>query len=684
MARRVEEPVNIAQYDKRVPVGNLIGSPPAGTSQPDESLIKALEKRHPEWEKQGILWKRVNDCYDGDLEVMRDYIKKHEREHKTNYTNRRERICYINYCEPVVDLYLSYIYRRPVVRKPLGDLGLPASLAMLKQIQAQQESPAAPSTGPMGPEGPPQAQGEEEGEPQQQQAQQAPAQQKKPGLSLPTKSVDQISKVPSKLYTDASEEEEMPDITQEMARESVMYFIKEGGPQQLAIFNELYEDADLQGNSIDIFMQEAGKDAQVDGHVGILVDAPASEAEEKDNPKNEAERKERNIRPYLVRYKAKDIVDWQLDKHGQFEWVRLLEEGNEPRDPFSSEIKPIKTYITWTKTAWVRITIDDKNNIKDIQEREHDLGEVPLVILYNKKRRNRQLMGDSALNAISAINLSLMNWLSMLDEEVYQKCLSIFVMKASGEDSKEVVFGSSNVVEYPDEPPNFIAPRTEPWKFMLDLIKENIQEIYRIAKMGGGGTGIQIKEAKSGVAHAYEFNETNQALADKADQLEVSENKIHALYAKWWGFEFKGKVTYPDEFGVEDLAQELNFLVQSRSAITSLTAKRELEKKVVKKLLQNNVGDQVMQRIMAEIDANRPEDYKIPGEFVMPGAVEKPSVPGQEAISALLPMLQDVTDPDLLKKMGTDFLRRAKGTKSIPPGIKTVTKPPNHPAASGQ
>jgi hypothetical protein len=510
---------------------------------------------------------------------------------------------------------------------------------------------------------PPQPVGGPNGEQQAKQAQQ-PQQQAQP---------PQVSKK-SNGKTNALSEQDVvkppsSPITHDIAAASLALFVSQGGPSALAIFNELYSDADLKGNTLDKFMQNAGCDAQIKGHVGVLVDAPSTD----DSPVNEAQRKRSKIRPYLVKVDASDIVDWELDDYGKFEWVRIKEDTVEPRGPFKASTDNVTIYYTWTKDSWYKHKVTaqtGKKTVELVDEGTNPLGDVPLVIVYNKRKPKTTLIGESAIDDISQICISILNWLSMLDEEVYQKCLSILTIKGTGDDTKDVELGSNNVLDYPEERPAFIAPDTNPWEFIIALIDRAIEEIYRIARLGGGGQGLKISEAKSGIAFAYEFNETNQALADKADSLEQAEREIHDYYARWYQFDFKGTVSYSDEFGVEDLSQELEFLTNSRSSITSITAKRELEKRVVKKLLVGQVDDTIMQRIMAEIDTNQPGDYKVPGEFIVPGESKPMAEPGADALNALLFGNQENA---AVQALAEQILSQRK-SKS-PKGIPTVDLP---------
>lgn len=648
---------------KPIPAGQ-IASGDSSESSSNLKLKKALEHRHAEYDKYKNAWTRCMDCYVGEIEKMREYIHKHQREHDKDFLDRAKRAIYLNYCEPVVDLYMSYAFRKPPVRKPLGDLELPYVPLTMPSQEAPPGAEAQLDPGQEMPNG---------------------GKKKPPPFAGKVKKKTKVK--PSEdeenepVEDDPGAEEDFPGITDgedapppmeepspDMTAAEIAYFASQGGPQKQYIFNELYRDADLQGTTFDRFMQELGAWAQIHGHTGVLVDSP--QIEEGQEPKTEQQRKDMNLRPYLVRYPAESIVDWVLDSKGQFEWVRLMEPVEEPREPFDDESKTSTLYRTFTKNEWFLHKIDDKQNVTVEGKGTHDLGVVPLVIAYNKKKKGCQLVGDSSIDDISVLNLALLNWMSLLDEEIYNKCLNILVMKKSAmsEGMQEVVISQHNVIEYEEEPPAFIAAATTPGEFILSMMKALIEEIYRIAKMGGGGQGLRIQEAVSGVAHAYEFNETNQALADKADQLESAEMKIHEIYAMWWGIEFKGQINYPDEFGVEDLNQEFDFLTKSRGAITSITAKRELEKRVVKKLLQTTVDQQTLQRIMGEIDQAQPDDYRSPGEFVVPGETKGFAPPGAGAVSG------EQIPPEFMDQFLAEQQVNEKYPDEVPKGIQTVGK----------
>jgi hypothetical protein len=198
------------------------------------------------------------------------------------------------------------------------------------------------------------------------------------------------------------------------------------------------------------------------------------------------------------------------------------------------------------------------------------------------------------------MNIQIMNWLSMLDEEIAQKTLNILTMQddASG---GEVIIGSNNVLTYTgDTAPGFIAPASAPGELIAQSIINARDEIYRLAKLTGG-VGV-LKEVRSGIAYSYEFQETEQTLADTADELEEAEIKIHRIWSKWLGTEWNGVIDYPDEFGIEDVLADISVLEKSIAIVTSPTFKAEVQKKIVPKILPK-VSESVSNQIEEEIEA---------------------------------------------------------------------------------
>ncbi len=92
---------------------------------------------------------------------------------------------------------------------------------------------------------------------------------------------------------------------------------REGTEKEL--LSEMYEDSDNAGTKYLSFMQDVATNAQVFGWCGVLVDAPAYD---KAAVESEQDRENAGIRPYLAIIEPIQIKDWELDRDGNFAWVK--------------------------------------------------------------------------------------------------------------------------------------------------------------------------------------------------------------------------------------------------------------------------------------------------------------------------------------------------------------------------
>jgi len=346
-------------------------------------------------------------------------------------------------------------------------------------------------------------------------------------------------------------------------------------------FERLYADADLRGTTYVNLLQDVAAFAQIHGHCGVLVDAPSVEGLE-----SEEQREALGVRPYLTVVRAPQIRDWELDQYGKFEWVKIEVVRDAVRS-FRKEVPAnLRYFVIWTKQSWELWQADEgEEEARRIDEGENPLGVVPLVIIYNERAKNHRWFGSSQLRDIADINIAILNWSSLGDEEIAERCLNILTMEESGNDMPEVL-AHHNVLEYRTgtQPPSYLVPGDTPLKLIGEWIDRGKDEIFRLSKLSGSTGLLGVREATSGIAYAYEFNETNQSLGKKAEGLEQGETEIHRLVAKWVKAEWDGKVAYPREFGVDDFLMEFQVLTGARTNLTSETAIKEVEKRVTSKM----------------------------------------------------------------------------------------------------
>lgn len=428
-------------------------------------------------------------------------------------------------------------------------------------------------------------------------------------------------------------------------------------------FGELTDSEDLQsiksnadkhGNTFDLFIQMVSVFAQIHGHCGILVDMPRTPT---DGIQSEEERKKLNFRPYFTLLQASQFKDWELDEYDQFEWVKLEIKRPEDRSWREASSRGLRNFLIWTKTSWEewQVTENQQEDPKLIGSGSHDLGRVPIVIARNEKCLCHEWMGLSSVRDIADINIAILNWSSLGDEEIYERCLNILAIERSELDAR-VDLSHNNALEFEPgaTPPFYLTPGTSPLDLIAKWIECGRDEIYRLAKMGGA-SGIKGQQSSlSGIAYAYEFNETNQSLARKAESLEQAETEIWRLVAAWMKVGTKDlQITYPKEFGVEDFLTEFQILSEARANLTSETAIKEIEKRVVSKMFARE-QQELREKIKREIDSGR----GVPS----PGIIEAFS---QEIPASLYGTAKRLPSQDLAREqMEQQSLKPASGGES--------------------
>jgi len=86
--------------------------------------IEELEKRHPHydaWVKEWIFY--IRSYLGGTLYKNADYLLQHPFESAANYRRRKEIAYYYNYCGPIVDIFVSHLFRRSA-KRDYGDLAM--------------------------------------------------------------------------------------------------------------------------------------------------------------------------------------------------------------------------------------------------------------------------------------------------------------------------------------------------------------------------------------------------------------------------------------------------------------------------------------------------------------------------------------------------------------------------------
>jgi len=333
-----------------------------------------------------------------------------------------------------------------------------------------------------------------------------------------------------------------------------------------------WERSTRNGLGITDLSRQVSKKSSIKGRIGIVVDNEVRG----DGPLvSKADETKAEVRTYAYVVGPEQLLDYAFDDKGSLEWVLIREIVRDAADPFTSSGDEEYQYRLWTKADWSlykEFKEGRRKVVKLIGSGNHDLGVVP-VILADNIITDETYDSASLINDIAYLDRAVANYLSNLDAIIQDQTFSQLAMPAQnvmpGEDNynKLLDMGTKRIFLYDGEgggQPFYLSPDPKQAQMILAVINKIINEIYHTVGLAGERTkqdnalGI---DNSSGVAKAYDFERVNALLAAKADSLEVVENKLVELVARWNG-EYKedmgNLVSYPDTFDTRGLYDEFD------------------------------------------------------------------------------------------------------------------------------
>lgn len=354
--------------------------------------------------------------------------------------------------------------------------------------------------------------------------------------------------------------------------------------------NELFEtflnDVDRLGTTLQEFMRYNSTQAKIYGVIYILVDNVSEIGE------TVADQVNNRQLPYLVAIEPKSVYKWLVNDIGELDLFTYT------TTVFDDEGKAKTQYHEWTRTSW---TVRNEEQ-KVIATGEHKLGKVPIVQWFGRSSRKIDILPPPEYLAIAKTNHQVYHLCSLLTQILNMQTFSTLTLPDNGQGADDITLGTNNVLLYPAESshaPAFIAPDRGPAEIIMAVIKMLVDDMYRLS---GINSVIGVQEAKSGVAKQWDFERTNQRLADFSVQCESAEKDIIELFELWTNMNVNYKCDYPREFKINDITDSL---AQSQAVLDlglgSNTLKVETGKKVLDSYMPN-IEPETFDEIVAEIE----------------------------------------------------------------------------------
>lgn len=316
--------------------------------------------------------------------------------------------------------------------------------------------------------------------------------------------------------------------------------VRDWSGQASDLWQTFTEDVDFTGRSIENLMKAAALHAKLCGSAFIVLDR-ATDAIEAETVANLASDR-RNL-PYAFVVDPIRVLEIEADKFGHITKFVFTERDEDPNAQM-----PAKR--TLTPDGWELDASGGKRTGKWNMG-----GTVPVIPLYSRDTGNNDLLPPSEFLAIAQTNLAIYNMSSWLSEILVNQTFSILVYPSI--DTQGLTIGTNNAIGYPPESsraPEFISPSPEPAQTLSENINRLQQECYRMASVVNV-TGVRSEA--SGVAKAWDFEQTNQILADFAEQVERAEKRIATVFALFVGAQLDYTVKYPSDYNISDVQTEL-------------------------------------------------------------------------------------------------------------------------------
>ena len=299
------------------------------------------------------------------------------------------------------------------------------------------------------------------------------------------------------------------------------------------------QDCDLEGRNFNAFMRDVSTYASIYGIVYVLIDKPRIQVETR------AEELNQEIRPYCSIITPENVIDWRYERKSNgvyaLKSITMLD-GIDDKSVYYRTITDTET------TLYESVSGASKSVVKEVIS--NPIGVVPVVPVYAGRSTSRGI-GVSDISDIADVQRAIYNELSEIDQLIRISNHPSLVKTGATQASA----GAGAIIDMPDDldpqlKPYLIEPNGAGIAHILDSIKSKVDSINRMANMGG--VRNTMTSAMSGVALNTEFQLLNARLAQKADNLELAEEKIWRMWARWQGTTFDGVVDYPENFNIAD------------------------------------------------------------------------------------------------------------------------------------
>jgi hypothetical protein len=377
-------------------------------------------------------------------------------------------------------------------------------------------------------------------------------------------------------------------------REPVVTF---EGPNARArdFFSGLVDEVDLKGTGLNDFFRAQFVESLITGSSYVLVDFPRTQKKAGTRAEEDATGASR---AYLVGYGAEDVINWNLDEQGNFDWVVIRTKCVRKDRVEDADWRTETRWAYYDKTSFkVYVQVDEVTRLVD--EGTHALAKLNRVPLFDLRIPEGLWM----LNRAGLLQLEHFNKSNALS---WALTMGLFAMPVvySDRDWSQMVGESYYIQLSPEDRFGWTEPEGKVFTIAQDNLTRLQEEIYRVCYLAQAGGSLDAGGKASGISRQLDFSITQEVLRAYGDAMkELIRRVLTAIEAaREDGLEIS--VTGMDEFDITDFGTELSDAKELLGlGVASPTLKKEIFKKLALKYLSDSRQD-VKDRIVGEIEGS--------------------------------------------------------------------------------
>jgi hypothetical protein len=281
------------------------------------------------------------------------------------------------------------------------------------------------------------------------------------------------------------------------------------------IVREQLFDVDLQGNDLNIWTYETARKMVRYGHVGVLVDAPATGE---------------NGRPYWVTYTPRDILGWRTETNEgaqKLTQLRLMERIIVPDGEYGE--KEIEQIRVLTPGAFELHQRDEKSSWKIVDQGNTSLSEIPFSVAY--ANRVGLLESRPPMEDIAELNLKCYQVQSDLDNQLHISAVPMLAFYGFPTAAEEVSAGPGEAIAFPsDGRAEYIEPAGRSFEAQFKRLEQLAVQINELGLSAVLGQKLSAETAEAKRIDRSQGDSTMMVVAQQMQDTIDNSLRFHAEY----------------------------------------------------------------------------------------------------------------------------------------------------------